>query len=228
MYIIYISTKPCCTLTGMQRLHPELDVTSAVQRVNSLLGMKPASVAGKWCGIRVAAALNDDQMVALVNYDPTVLAGKLEVVEWKLALYHAYERRQAATASVSQLAVLKPADSKSAESAVAGAAAGAADPRLTKSGTSRRERALSFPAWLANTLKAGVVRFRRLEYLMSVDACDKRAYSVLREPDAAFISRHADYLQFLQWPGPKIVDAEHSDVTETTVTALPDISAPAP
>lgn len=112
-----------------------------------------------------------------MNYDPTPLAAQLDTLEWKLSLFDLYERRRQAWE-----------------------ARGPAAPTLPKT---RRGRQLQFPAWLANVLKVGAVRFRRLEYLLSVGTFEKKAYTIVRESDAEFTRRHPEFIEYVQWPGPK-------------------------
>ena len=116
---------------------------------------------------------------ALANYDPSALCAKLEVVQWKLALYHMYEQQRATR----QKGVGDPGGSAGTEPQSHG-------------------RPLSFPSWMTNMIKCGVTRFQRLDYLLSAGVLDKRAYTVVRETDAAFLQRHPDFMTFLQWPGP--------------------------
>ena len=135
---------------------------------------------------------------ALANYDPSALCAKLEVVQWKLALYHMYEQQRAARQK------------------------GVGDPGgIAGTGPQSHGRPLSFPSWMTNMIKCGVTRFQRLDYLLSVGVFDKRAYTVVRETDAAFLQRHPDFMTFLQWPGPSAMDGnlgrkgETGDVTFT-------------
>jgi hypothetical protein len=100
-------------------------------------------------------------------------------VQWKLALYHMYEQQRA----TQQKGVGAPGGS-------------------VGTGSQSHGRPLSFPSWMTNMIKCGVTRFQRLDYLLSVGALDKRAYTVVRETDAAFLQRHPDFMTFLQWPGP--------------------------
>jgi hypothetical protein len=108
-------------------------------------------------------------------------------VQWKLAVYHMYEERRA---------ILRQ------KTEAAGGSMAAESPH--------RARALQFPSWLTNTIKCGEARFQRLEFLISVGVFDKKAYTILREPDARFLPRHPDFMTFLQWPGPKAVGARGS------------------
>lgn len=125
-----------------------------------------------------------------MNYDPKPLSAQLASLQWKLALYHSYEQRRAAWQAQNFSEEPPPQNPEEA----------------TPQPQVRRGRQLKFPSWLANMLKAGEVRFRRLEYLMSVGAFDKKAYTIVREPDGEFLRRHPDFMNYLQWPGPRLSD----------------------
>ena len=77
-------------VAAMQQLHPLLDVARVFNTQPSLLASSEQTVASQWVSLQTASGLSDDDMRALVELCPTVLAYFSGIAGWKFQQLRAY------------------------------------------------------------------------------------------------------------------------------------------
>jgi hypothetical protein len=78
-------------VAAMQLLHPRLDIERVLQRDPILLSFTEHALAAHWASLQQSCGLCDDEMMALVQHQPSVLTLSSGVVGWRVQQIRGYE-----------------------------------------------------------------------------------------------------------------------------------------
>ena len=90
-------------VVAMQQLDPQLDIARVFSKQPNLLTWAEETVASHWVSLQMATGLSNDDMRALVEARPAVLAQNPGVIAWKMQQYRAYQIAKTGSASCTSL-----------------------------------------------------------------------------------------------------------------------------